>query len=323
MTTLRTRRVLRLLIATAALALILLLGDAQPAAADNCSGLSDCYFVSKSAVTVTVGIGTVAVVLLLTPPVGGSPDVKPLDPKDVPLKPAPGAKGPPDQVKVAEPNGTVVDRPVKPPRPAGEEAAIRTKVREAERAVVNLPRPRQKLIFEEEALAAGRDQEFKALAAALRRSAPPEEWVRVLNPPGDRANTVAAVNAVDAALDKVPRIPKPGGAALAADALAGAHDSIVTQVSDLHDIGGFLAKAGSGARGVVTVQTHLPASWANAAPVDVGHAFNAGNVDGRIVFLDPQTGTVAATPHEVLAATGHDLATITSVRFIPTHPRFA
>jgi hypothetical protein len=99
------------------------------------------------------------------------------------------------------------------------------------------------------------------------------------------------------------------------------HDSIVTEVYDLHEIGQFLDKAGPGARGVVTVQMRLPASWANAAPVQLGHAFNGANVDGRVVFLDPQTATVAPTPHDVLAAAGHDLGTITSVQFVPTHPR--
>ena len=116
-------------------------GAARPAAADNCSGLSDCYFVSKSAVTVTVGLGTVAIVLLLTPPVGGSPDVKPLDP-DVPkVKPKPDG-APPDpkvapaetttQVKVARGDGTIVERPAKVDRTPEEELLVRTKVREAE-----------------------------------------------------------------------------------------------------------------------------------------------------------------------------------------------
>lgn len=276
------------------LAVGLLLADARPAAADNCSGLSDCYFVSKSAVTVTVGIGTVAVVLLLTPPIGGSPDVKPLDPDKVP----------------------------KTPRPAEKEAAIRTKVRESEQAVAKLPRPRQKALFEGEALAAGQDQAFKALTAAIRRGAPPEEWLPILKPTGTQVTASAVVNAVDAVLDKVPRLVKAGGAATA-EALAERHDSPVTQVSDLHEVGYFLAKAGPGARGVVTVQMVQPVSWANATPVHVGHAFNAANLDGRITFLDAQTGGVAATPHELLVAQGHDPATIVSVQFVPTHPRLA
>lgn len=338
-------RGVRLLLASAALALILLLGDARPAAADNCSGLSDCYFVSRSAVTVTVGLGTVAVVLLLTPPVAGSPDVKPVDPGDVPVRTKPGESGgaappdpevagpdtapgvpetkvrPPDEVKVAHPDGTVA-RPTKPPRLPADEAAVRTKVREAERAVDQLPKARQKLIFGEEALAAGQDHEFKTLAAAIRRGAPPDEWVRALNPTGDRANAVAAVNAADAALAKVPRIAKPSGA-LTAESLAAAHNTVVTQVSDLHEIGHFLAKAGPGARGVVTVQLVLPPSWSNAVPVVIGHAFNAANVDGHVVFLDPQTATVASTPHDLLQAAGHDPATITAAQFIPTHPHFS
>jgi len=348
----RLRHLVRLGLATAALALTLLLGSARPAAADNCSGLSDCYFVSKSAVTVTVGIGTVATVLLLNPPVGGSADTKPLDPGDVPLKvkhkPKTGPPGPPDpksalpdplgrpdppgtpdvhakgehelhRVKVADPNGTVVERPVKLHRPIDEEIAVRTKVRDAEQAVTQLPRPRQKAIFGEEALASGRDVDFKNLAAAVKRGASPEEWVRIVNPGGDKVNTAAALNAVDAALDKVPRIARPGGA-VTADAFALAHGSVPTQIGDLHEIGQFLAKVGPGARGVVTVQLEVPPSWANAAPVHVGHAFNAGNVDGRVVFVDAQTGAVAATPHEIVAAIGGEGANVTSVQFVPTRP---
>jgi hypothetical protein len=230
----------------------------------------------------------------------------------------PDAAPPPAKVKVVEPGG-VVDRPVKAPRPVEEQAAIRTKVREAEQTVAKLPRPRQKAIFEEEALAAGREKEFKALTAALRRGAGPEDWVHTINPTGNRADVVAAVNAVDAALGKVPRTTKTGGA-LTAEAVAAAHDSMVTQVADLHDVGHFLAKAGPGARGVVAVQVTVPVTWANRAPVAIGHAFNAGNVDGRIVFLDPQTGVVAATPHDLLTAAGYDPATITSADFVPTHP---
>jgi hypothetical protein len=341
----RARRVLRLALAAGALAVVFLAGDAKPAAADNCSGLNDCYFVSKSAVTVTVGIGTVAVVLLLTPPIGGSPDVKPLDPSNVPTKtkspsagsppdhdPSNAPKGPhdaqvelgpqPEKVKVAHPDGSVVDRPVKPSRPLEDEALVRTKVRDAEKAVTRLPRPRQKSIFEQEAFAAGHQEKFKGLAEAIRRGAPPEEWVRTLNPTGDRANAAATVNAIDAALDKVPRIAKSGGA-VTADALASMHDSVVTQVADLGEVHQFLVKAGPGARGVITVHFDVPASWANAVPVKIGHAFNVGNVDGRIVFLDGQTGAVSVNPNDLLAATGHDPATLTSVRFVPTHPHLA
>jgi hypothetical protein len=338
----RALRLGRLGLATVAAAGVLLLADARPAAADNCSGLSDCYFVSKSAVTVTVGLGTVAVVLLLAPPVSGSPDVKPVDPEAIQDKPpmstpragpptptapgpgpgvAPGPDPPLDRVKVVGADGTTVERSPKPPRPVEEEAAIRSKVRQTEQAVTQLPRHRQKAIFEEAALAAGRDQEFKALAAAIGRAAPPEEWIRLVNPSGDKASTVTVVNAVDAALDKVPRIARPGGA-LTADAVAAAHGSTVTVTSDLHDIGHFLAKAGPGARGVVAVRLTLPESWANATQVDLGHAFNAANLDGRIVFVDPQTGTVAGTPHDLLVAAGHDLATVASIQFVPTHPRF-
>lgn len=302
-------------------------GGAGPAAADNCSGLSDCYFVSRSAVTVTVGLGTVAIVLLLTPPIGGSPDVKPLDPNDVPPPKEPPGGGPPDPklsgspevVKVAGPDGTVVDRPVKAPRPPEEEAIVRTKVREAEQAVVKLPRPRQKAIFEEEALAAGQDQRFKELAGAIKAGAPPEQLLQAVNPTGDRTNTAATVSAVDAALDKVPRIAKPGGA-VNAETLAAIHDTVVTQVADLGEVDAFLAKAGPGARGIVTVQVDLAPSWTNPVPVRVGHAFNAANVEGRIVFLDGQTGAVVGTPQELLAAAGHDPATVSAVRFVPTHP---
>jgi hypothetical protein len=345
------------------LAVVLLLGDARPAAADNCSGLSDCYFVSKSAVTVTVGIGTVAVVLLLTPPIGGSPDVKPLDPGDVPLKRKPGAKPPfdptkqpvgdqpfdptkqpvgdqpfdptkqsmakppppadgvpaPQRVKVVEANGSVVEHPVKPPRPADEEAMIRAKVREAEQAVAKLPRLRQKLIFAEEAISAGHEQQFKTLGAAVGRAVSPEEWIRLVNPTGNQVNAAATVNAVDAALDKVPRIARASGA-LTAAALATAHDSIVTYITDLDEVRQFLGKAGPGARGIVTVHWTVPASWANAAPVHIGHAFNAANVDGRLVYADAQTGALVATPHEILAATGHDPSTLTAILFVPTRP---
>jgi hypothetical protein len=365
-------RLLRLLLAGVGLAVVLLLGDARTAAADNCSGLSDCYFVSKSAVTVTVGIGTVAVVLLLTPPIGGSPDVKPLDPGDVPLKPKPGAKPPfdptkqpvgegfdptkqpvdqrfdptkqpvdqpfdptvqptakppppadgvpaPQRFKVVEANGSVVEHPVKPPRPADEEAMIRVKVREAEQAVAKLPRLRQKLIFAEEANSAGHEQQFKTLGAAVGRAVSPEEWIRLVNPTGNQVNAAATVNAVDAALDKVPRIARSSGA-LTAAALATAHDSIVTYITDLDEVRQFLGKAGPGARGIVTVHWTVPASWANAAPVHIGHAFNAANVDGRLVYADAQTGALVATPHEILAATGHDPSTLTAILFVPTRP---
>jgi len=282
-------RVLRWLLGVGALAVLLLLADARPAAADNCSGLSDCYFVSKSAVTVTVGIGTVAVVLLLTPPVTGSPDAT-IVPKG--------------------PSRATIEATIRPKGGAG--AAT-------ERGVVHLPRARQKLVFQEEALAAGRQEELKALRTAIARGAAPEEWVRAVNPAAERASTLAAVNAVDAALGKVPRLAKRSGA-LTPDAIAAVHDSMVTEVYDLHEIGQFLDKAGPGARGVVTVQLRLPASWANAASVQVGHAFNAANVDGRVIFVDPQTATVAPTPHDILTAAGHDPRTITSVQFVPTHP---
>ena len=311
-------------------AAVLLGGDAQPAAADNCSGLSDCYFVSKSAVTVTVGLGTVAIVLLLTPPVGGSPDVKPFDP-DVPkVKPKPdGAPpdptkvAPPDEpgpkVKVARADGTVVERPAKVARTPEEVAVVRAKVRDAEQAVAKLARPRKRVIFEEEALASGQQEKFKELAESIKAGAAPEQLVRAVNPTGDRSNTAATVNAVDAALDKVPRIAKSGGA-VTADALASVHDTVAAEVGDLGEVSSFLTKAGPGARGIVTVQVELPPSWANPVPVRVGHAFNAVNLDGRIAFLDGQTGAVVASPQEILTAAGYDPAAVTQVRFVPTHP---
>lgn len=321
MTRRRVLHALQLAVAAGALAAAFLLGGAAPAAADNCSGLSDCYFVSKSAVTVTVGIGTVAVVLLLTPPVGGSPDVKTIDPPTTPpgKEPLPPTPGQPETVKVAQPDGTVEERPVKQPLPPEKEIIVRTKVREAERAVLKLPRPRQKMIFEEEAFAAGRDEQFKALAKAIKEGAPPEDIVRIVNPKGDRSNTAATVNAVDASLDKVPRVAKPGGA-VTADSLAAVHETVVAQVTDPGEVTQFLTKAGPGARGVVTVQVDLPQSWANGTPVKIGHAFNAANVDGRIVFLDGQTGASAASPQELLAITGHDPSTITSIKFVATFP---
>ena len=73
-------------------------------------------------------------------------------------------------------------------------------------------------------------------------------------------------------------------------------------------------------RGIVTVKVDLPVSWANPVPVRVGHAFNAVNLDGRIAFLDGQTGAVAASPQELLAAAGYDPTTVMQVRFVPTHP---
>ena len=126
---------------------------------------------------VTVGIGTVAVVLILAPSMTCSPDLKPLDPAVVPPKSkapmpdaappdptVPGRKGHgsgtghgpaprPERIKVVE-SGGMVDLPVKTPRPI-----------ETDR---------------------------------------------------NRADAVAGVIAVDAALDRAPRMTKTGGALTAA-----------------------------------------------------------------------------------------------------------
>jgi hypothetical protein len=266
---------------------VIVIGGAEPAFADNCSGLSDC---SPSLLAGTfllggvLGLGILAAASSAIPPGGGSAGGSGSGGG------GPGSGGGSGSSGGSPPGANPPSPPVPPTAPPAYDPN-------------NLPPKLETTPEQQKAI----NDAQQRIANDLQQGKGPQTWAKDINPTGDKLNCVESAKAVDQTLANNPSSAGPvsrgqNGAELQS-AYPGRPDADSTADAITQD----LLKSGPGSRGIVTVYEDGSA-----------HAVNVYNDHGRVVWIDGQSGTVSNSANGVLRPAGYtDHAQISVIKTYP------
>jgi hypothetical protein len=269
---------------------VLVLGVAEPAFADNCSGLSDCSPSILGAIFLlagVLGLGVAAAVTSSNPPGGGGGSGSGSG-----AGAGAGTGGAGTGGGSGPPGGP---GPANPPAPPATTPPVYP---------IELPPTYEGDPAQQQAMNDARQR----IADKLAHGQGPGSWVRDINPTGSDNNCVDAAKAVDQTLANNPSVAHPGYHGQNGEDLQNAYPGRPNQDTTLNDIANDMQQSGNGSRGIVTVYEGNDA-----------HAINVYNDHGHLTWIDGQTGRVANTPGGILTPDGYDPAQAT-FKVLKTYP---
>lgn len=270
------------------LGLGLVVAGAEPAYADNCSGLSDCSPSVYGAISLLgglLGLGVAAAVFSSIPPGrgGGSGDGS--------------GSGSGSGAGAGSGGGSPGGPP--PGNPPGPPGTSPPPI-----YPIELPPTYDGDPAQQQAMNEARQRLENKLAQGLG----PKDWVKDINPTGSTNNCVDAAKAVDQSLGGNPTVAHPAYRGQNGDELQAAYPGRSNNDATLDSIANDVRQSGPGSKGIVTVYSGNDA-----------HAFNVTNDNGKVTWIDGQTGRVASTPGGILGPAKYD-PTQSTFKFLKTYP---
>lgn len=264
---------------------VLVVGCSDPALADNCSGLSDC---SPSVLAGTLllggllGLGVLAAVASTIPPGGRSGGTG-------------GSGGSGSGSGGGQGSGSGGGAPGGGGAGGGGGSGAPPPVYNPGQPTPSTPPPSS--------------EAQQRIAQDYAQGKGPASWVRDINPTHSTTNCIDTSKAVDQTLAGNPSV----AGTHSPSQLGGLYDLRAQfpdanfQESSIQDITRQVQQGGPGTRGVVSVQQDQE-----------GHAFNVYNDNGKVTFIDGQTGKVYNSGSAIMKADNYDSSA--TVRFGRTFP---